>query len=450
MKLESLQIQKLRDELADRKVAVWRHEENCWRPIPVALLPTVVTHDEWLELERDARLIFGAFPKVLKWLQDPINKALCQRVFMGLSEFEIFMASQTPETQWGHVTTRLDLFWHKNVIKIIEVNCTIPAMQAYSDNVLDAWSHVFGGDKHWLSNTQQLLQSLIAMYRINGGSLAFPRIVILHREGDSQRGELLWFQKKWTELGYQTILATPDQVSRAGDVWLVGGEPCDVIYRHIFAWRLGGKLWQEYLKDNRRHHIYNPVSSHYEAKAFLALTSQIADDAELSTSAQLTSEEIRAIRGRVPWSRVLGAELSSSHIDQLFSRLDDLVIKRSVGYGGHHVIMGDEWQAPTIQDKLRQITGLKGKVGFLEFVDWARNKDESLWIVQERMSGARRRTEVLTRDGLEVWDAWYDASIFINTRTPPICHGGVSRIAQSPVVNIGTGGGLAPFVIASF
>ena len=272
-------------------------------------------------------------------------------------------------------------------------------------------------------------------------------IVILHREGDSQLGELLWLKNEWGRLGVETLLATPEKLSRNGDSWMVDGIPCDLVYRHIFAWRLEQSELGKALLDNRRFHIYNPPSAHYESKGFLAVLSHVASADDLARDVGLTGEEIQVVRSRVPWSRLLGRLDCAVPFHSVESRLQSLVLKRSVGYGGHQVVMGDTWESEETQARLRQLTSLVGRVSFASFASWAEAKDTSLWIAQERMSGARRETEVLTGNGLETWNAWYDASIFLNTRAPGICHGGVSRVATTPVVNIGTGGGLAPFVI---
>ena len=437
----------LGEQLRERKVAVWNSLESTWQPIPVALTPTTVSSKDWAALEADARAVFSTFPRVLAWLQKSDQCQLREKLFSGLSNFEARYFNQDPDLTWGHVTTSMDLYWHQSQIKIIEVNCTIPAMQSYSDNVLSAWQAAGGQVQNTPSNADELLESLMAMYRLDGGLVARPRIIILHRDGDSQLGELIWLQRKWSDQGYVTVLATPNQLTRVGDLWVVDDLPCDLVYRHVFAWRLADLPIAEFLENNRKSHIYNPVSAHYEAKAFLALTSHIAGDEILAKQVELTSKEVEAINRRVPWSRVLGSTFTGVSFDSITSRLSSLVLKRSVGFGGHHVIMGDEWDTPLTQARLGELTGKSVRVDFNSFADWAQHKDNSLWIAQERMSGARRKTEVLTARGIEQWDAWYDASIFINTRTPPICRGGVSRIAQSPVVNIGTGGGLAPFVI---
>jgi hypothetical protein len=379
---------------------------------------------------------------------DQFARDFLDKMMDGLSLLESKIARASPSEAWGHVTVRLDLFWHLGDLKIIEVNCTIPAMQAYSDHVLAAWQIANGSSDYMGSNVDDLLQSLLSLYRINGGICSRPRVAILHRAGDSQLAELQWMKKRWSRSGFQTVLATPDSLTCCGDTWLASGEPCDIVYRHIFASRLRNEQVIERLAKANQYHIYNPVSAHYECKAFLALLSHVAADLELSSSAGLTKEESLAIERRIPWSRVIGGHLASVSAEAVERRLEGLVIKRSVGYGGHQVILGDSWYSADTQRKLNELTGTGGPVDLRSFLAWI-NLDQSVWIVQERMSGARRQTDVLTTGGIESWNAWFDASIFLNTSGQPVCGGGVSRVAESPIVNIGTGGGLAPLLIES-
>ncbi len=440
-------------ELKQRNVAVWRSDEANWSPIPVALTPTIVSADVWSSLTKDARLVLSAFPKVMSWLllradSDEFMRAFLDKMLTGLSLLESKIARLSPSESWGHVTVRLDLFWHHGDLKIIEVNCTIPAMQAYSDNVLAAWQIANGRSEFIVSNVDDLLQSVLGLYRINGGICSRPRVAILHREGDSQLGELQWIKKRWSECGVETVLVTPDSLTCCGDTWLASGELCDVVYRHIFASRLRNEQLVQRLEKASKFHIYNPVSAHYECKAFLAILSHVAADPALSSLAGLTEEESLAIERRIPWSRVIGGHLASVSAETVERRLEGLVIKRSVGYGGHQVILGDSWYSADTQRKLNELTGTDGPVDLKSFLAWI-NLDPSLWIAQERMSGARRQTDVLTNGGVESWNAWFDASIFLNTSGQPVCGGGVSRVAENPIVNIGTGGGLAPLLIES-
>lgn len=197
-----------------RKVAVFNAAEPSWVPIPVALTPTTIDAHEWEALERDARSVMGVFKKLLRWLKCPDQHGLAKKLFAGLTDFERDFVNDNAHEHWGHVTVRMDLFWHHGEIKIIEVNCTIPAMQAYSDNVFYAWAKAGGLVQGESKNSKELLDSLVAMYRLDGGLLERPRIIILHREGDSQLGELLWLQQEWNAHGFETYLADPLMLSR--------------------------------------------------------------------------------------------------------------------------------------------------------------------------------------------------------------------------------------------
>ncbi len=454
MNLDKFSIEDFSRELKQRNVAVWRSDDATWSPIPVALTPTIVSAGVWSSLTDDARLVLSAFPKVMSWLllragADEFMHAFLDKMLNGLSMLESKIARLSPSESWGHVTVRLDLFWHHGDLKIIEVNCTIPAMQAYSDNVLAAWQIANGRSERVVSNVDDLLQSLLGLYRMNGGICSRPRVAILHRAGDSQLGELQWIKKRWSGCGVETVLVTPDLLTGYGDTWLASGEPCDIVYRHIFASRLRNELLVERLEKASKYHIYNPVSAHYECKAFLAILSHVAADPALSSLAGLTNEESLAIERRIPWSRVIGGHIASISSEAVERRLEGLVIKRSVGYGGHQVILGDSWYSTHTQHKLNEMTGTDGPVDLKSFLEWI-NLDQSVWIVQERMSGARRQTDVLTRSGIESWNVWFDASIFLNTSGQPVCGGGVSRVAKNPIVNIGAGGGLAPLLIGNW
>ena len=445
-------VERYQNEIAQRRVATWHEAEAQWRQIPVALSPTVIDKNTWDQLYRDAMLIVGCFPKAMAWLQmmsdkDCVVGKFFDHMLVGLADCEIKLAKKNPNSYWGHASIRLDLFWHYGELRIIEANCTIPAMQAYSDNVLESWVLAGGRTDYRPQNVEQLIASLLSLYRTNGGLTARPRIAILHRQGDSQLGELQWLAQCWTGMGFESILVTPEKIERRGDLWLAEGIPCEIVYRHIFASRIKNEQILAALERSFETHIYNPVSAHYESKAFFALLSHIAADEQLCAQVGVAKEEALAIERRLPWCRVIGPSFAGVSLENVERRLDGLVIKRSVGYGGHSVLLGESWFSQETQTKLRALTGMSTDVDVKSFLKWL-EKDDSLWVAQERMSGLQRETKILTKNGIEEWKAWFDASIFINSNGSAICHGGVSRVAKSPIVNLGTGGGLAPLVIA--
>jgi hypothetical protein len=61
-------------------------------------------------------------------------------------------------------------------------------------------------------------------------------------------------------------------------------------------------------------------------------------------------------------------------------RAQSLVFKRSVGYGGHQVIMGNTWNEHATQEKLRALTKASAQVSPADFLNWIIHNDSSCWI----------------------------------------------------------------------
>ncbi|MEY4632536.1 MAG: hypothetical protein RIQ81_2656 [Pseudomonadota bacterium] len=457
--------QQLAGEAAARGLAVWQANDSRWRPIPLATEPVFVPADEWQGLVADCRTVLSAFPLVLRWLQQPARERLRALVFRGLEGIEAELAARDPEASLDHATIRFDLFWHAGSWRVIEANCTIPAMQAYSDMARDAWLATTQRQLPDEGNTTQLLASLIGLHRRDHREAAGQgadldrrlRIAILHRPDDSQMAELSHFKLVWSR-NHQVNLCTPDQLAwreASGGIPAPGRfelltNPVDLVYRHIFAWRLAPRLdLLAALRQHRHAGIYNPVSAHYEAKAFFALVSTIADDDSLSREVGLPASLRDAIKRRVPWTRVIGDHAQGVPVaDIRSSDLEHLVFKCSYSYGGGQVFVGSEWNTAPVQERLRAATGVSGAVSLDLFLQHVRSQIRQAWIVQKRMDGMRHKTTLAHPDlDARVINGFADLSVFVDCNQPPQCAGGVSRFASGPVVNIGTGGGLAPLQI---
>lgn len=442
---------KFTGEIAKRNVSVWDHAGATWRQIPIATEPVVVSKSAWEALVADGRTLLACFPLVLDWLQRAENRSLVRHIFDGLTGLELAAAGAPPASTWGHATIRLDLFWEGDDLKIIEANCTIPAMQAYSDLVRAAWGAAAGTPDLELNslgrwNTPDLLESLLSLYRHHGGEAVRPRLAIFHREGDSQLAELLHFEKSW-QGRCDVVRVTPEGIARQAH---------DLFYRHIFAHRVQDNAdIAALLRNWRQVRMFNPVSAHYEVKAFLAVVSSVAENDALASSIGLSHAQRQVIKSRVPWTCLMGSLLPGTGFfpcqkspDDVLRRWDQYVFKSSSGYGGHAVFIGSEWHTPATQERLRALLSVSGLVTEKDFLAWVARPESGTWVIQQRVSGRRHRSEVITssRDIIEV-DGYVDASVFLNTGPVPLCGGGVSRFAAGPVVNIGTGGGLAPFLV---
>ncbi|MCX6126698.1 MAG: hypothetical protein NTV34_18345 [Proteobacteria bacterium] len=444
------------EALQQRQLAVWHGPTGRWSPIPVGANPIVISQSTWSGLVSDARQVLNSFPTVLRWLQCLEQQGLWRALYSRLTGVEFWAAGQAPEDTWGHSTLRFDLFWDSDQLKIIEANCTIPAMQAYSDIVLESWQQATGTLLLPMrSNSLDLWTSLKALYFKNGGLNARPTVLILHRAGDSQLAEIEYHQQAWS-CEAEVVCATPESCVVTDTGIMVGGKSIDLVYRHVFGWRLEAfPLWIQALKSNSTFQVYNPVSAHYEAKGFFAVLSEIAADENLSRTVGLLAEQRDAVNKRVPWTRIVPSRKNETDRrllgldeDAICMSIEDYVLKNSLGYGGHQVFIGSEWSNPETQLKLQRTVGKAQTVSPREFWRWMTQEAPDTWIIQKRMSGRRYQSKILTSRGeVSEVDGFADASVFLNSGTDNFCGGGVSRFASGPIVNIGGGGGLVPFII---
>ena len=122
------------------------------------------------------------------------------------------------------------------------------------------------------------------------------------------------------------------------------------------------------------------------------------------------------------------------------------MLKRSWGYGGTSVLLGDEIDTPEGQRRAHDLADAPGTAT----LEW----DELLkrcgakggFVVQRKVALTPRSHLVVGPDGPE-WASWYvDVSAFTNLGVEPRPTGGVLRGSKSRIVNIVTGGGLVPAI----
>jgi hypothetical protein len=392
-------------------------------PIPVVLEPTVVDVGPF---EEDAHVLVGAATRAAMRL--PLE-ALGRPSPL---ERECLLARRGRGELPRLVTSRVDFIGGK----ALEINATIPAMQGYADIVCAAFFAALGapadvGAQNG-SNTDDLIDSLLAV------APSARKIAIVARAGDAQQGELLHYLARMNERGLSARLALPDEVriaSEAQGTLEVAGERVDLVYRHIFAWRLDPACdFARALVQAERFGIVNPVALDVEAKATLAELSRASDENE----PWLSAKEHEVIRRRVPWTRRLDAA-SAARAER---EQKDMVLKRSWDYGGKSVHLGID--TPPAR--------------WRELVHAALDPDD-VWVVQERAPArtlrrttAGRFERVVERvvegvvEAVSAADCYVDLSAFTSSGISRRPRGGASRVARSRIVNILGGGGLAPVV----
>lgn len=439
---------------------------NSYKRIPAGLSPLIIDTTVWQKLIADAQYFLGVIEKTVRWLQNRDQKTLWDRLYKELTPLE----QQAALGGFGSVlklaTLRLDLFFDRDDIKILEINATIPAMQAYSDIIKEAYLKAIipaHQQKNSVSaskatiplhldppNTHELLRSLLAHYRGTGGVKTRLNIAILARAGDSQLAELLWYIKEWTKLGHQVFLASPDQLSILKDRVYFGTTECDLIYRHIFAHKIAQHNdIVTMLSNYQRFKIFNPIAAHLEAKALMSIISECTCNPVMAQGIGIDETEMKILRCRLPWSRILNTKktiLPDGTQHECLSgwvreNPEKLVLKRSAGYGGHNVVIGSEL------DKGSNNLSREGSA-WGELVDRIIKQKDETWLVQERIPGKKMHLSWLTENGIKEGEVFLDCSLFACTQNKLILSGGVSRFAEDPIVNIGKGGGLLPFFLS--
>lgn len=448
-------------------------EDQSYRSIPASSVPLIIPDQEWTSLRKDCHLIHSGMGQLLSWFRANWQSSHADQLFQYLSPAEKLVAQSQEPPPTGLATARMDLFFDGDSLKVIEVNSTIPAMQAYSDMVFQAYlsglfaSYQLGSNSVGTNrsldlpmNSLDLLNSLLAHYQIHPSCRSknsSPRIAIVARPQDSQTAELLWLQARWLEQGIDCVLATPNDIKVGSDHRLQArNKPVDLIYRHIFVHRL--EAGSDFLKACLRpaqFPIYNPVSAHLEVKGFLAELSRAADEGDNSfPNLKLPEAVLHAIQNRVPWSRLLvpqetlvpGSSSKEKLVPWVIENQADIVLKNNDGYGGHRVLIGSEFEQDKNQLHMQKLLEVSKNLSWEEVITRCSMGEGGTWIVQKKIPGRQMNHHFCDGDKWHESRSFVDCSIFTNSGTDFQPTGGACRFANSTIVNIGTGGGVAPLM----
>lgn len=442
------------------------------RPIPVSLTPVVLSTEALDHRARAARLVAEAVLKVTRALLAGAQRSL---VLSALSPLERTLAERTWEGAHVLACTRTDFFVGTSGLKALELNATIPAMQAYSDiaahSLIDVLADQAGATaetrRRWKSangsNALALLDALTAG-RVEQGGRPPERIGLLCRRRDAQETELAYLARSFQDAGVEASVVYPDQL-RLGDAVTADGRPLDILYRHLFVRRLedpslaGAKAVIELLSSNTpnagRTLVLNPPASQLEVKAMFAILSEAMVSQALSAALGLTDEELAVLPTVVPWTRrlVRGATVGpdGDWVTELVTYVAEhpgrFVLKRSWDYGGRAVFIGQSAGDPSFDERVRATYG--------EVLAWpalcARAADDAAgggFVVQERVALEPERHVLCTAQGPEAVDLYVDFSLYASlglARAP--AWRGVCRGSRAQVVNIVGGGGVLPVLM---
>lgn len=443
---------------ADRGLAVTKKEDGSIKPIPITATPVIIERAELVRRQRLAALLSSAGLKMSRAVLNGLKREV---VFNGLSPLEQQLAEATFRQLDTLVTTRVD-FFVGDAVRALEINATIPAMQAYSDIAANTFLEVVG--RHWGateaqlaswktlngSNAKALFDALMAGYAKFRPGKKPARMVLLSRRNDAQLTEQRSLCARFNELGVEAEIAHPDQLSGSTQV-IANGKPVDLIYRHLFVRRLEepDMPGAEYVKgllaepNGTRAVILNPPASQVEVKAVFGLMSEAIEDGAIAKAAGLTDDELEAIRTSVPWTRLFRGEALLAEVQQ---NPDRYVLKRSWDYGGRAVFVGRTSGESSFSDRVKAAYG--------EALDWkatcARASSDPTgggFVVQQVVDTLPER-HLLCSGETQSWaELFVDYSSYASVGLPEQpAWGGVCRGSISHIVNIVGGGGVLPLL----
>ncbi|MCL2313857.1 MAG: hypothetical protein FWC28_01205 [Proteobacteria bacterium] len=423
-------------------------------PIPLSLNPMRVSQTQLRLLRQQTHHLMSAGLKMAYALHEG---APLQRIWRALSPFEKTLVFPRPVPVLA--TTRVDCWPSEGKLWALELNATIPAMQAYSDIAASCTIAAHGQCLHLcpsaiaklqednLSNVRALWEALLAAYALYCPHRQPQRLGILCRRNDAQQTELRYLKRRFSSFGLETELLFPDQLQNKEGFW-ANGKLYDLVYRHLFIHRLekedtGHALLRRLLSQpyGPPSLVLNPPAAPVELKATLALLSESNENETLAQLAQLTPEERDTIAQRVPWTRLLDEK---SVLERVQQQPELYVLKHGSSYGGKAVFIGKTRFEDSFALRCQQTFGMP-----LSWEDLCQRAFETgAYVAQQLVENLPRPHLLCTPNSASSRPLYVDFSLFSSAGMDTLPNwSGVCRASADRVVNILGGGGLVPLLL---
>ncbi|HET7843954.1 MAG TPA: hypothetical protein VFL14_07375 [Xanthomonadales bacterium] len=422
-------------------------------PIPIAAVPIVLDDAEIERRAAIARDLAAATAKAARWRMRGEER---DAVLRALGPTERRLVAATWDGPDELAVARVDFMG----AQALEVNATIPAMQAYSDIAAAAWIETFAAgraDARELvaangSNADALLASLLALHRhARGGDPR--RVALLCRRRDAQSTELSYLRGRWARTVPGVRIAHPEDVRDGAGGFLVhDGERIDLVYRHLFLSRLDAQASPALEARIAAGPgapgtlVLNRPAPHLEMKSTLATLSRAADDDALAGAVGLDAHERAIVRAHVPLTRML-VRADPALVEEVAASQDEFVLKRSWSYGGSEVYVGRALRDAAAWRRVQRQFPAVSRWDELVH-EAARDHGRGGFLVQRAVERTDMWQFLCTPAAIERTRAVVDYAAFASIGSTP-AWGGVSRAAASDVVNIVGGGAVVPVIRAS-
>lgn len=358
------------------------------------------------------------------------------RAQFGLVDWEETLVHDDPGFRDASPTSRLDAFFADGPdgsgLKFTEYNAETPAGAGYGDALTTAFLSLpvmaeFRKEYHLLPlpAAPGVEHSLLSAFRQWSGTREAPRIAIVDWAEVPTRNEFVLFQEFFQHNGLECVIADPRHMEYRDGKLYSGDFHVTLIYKRVLIDELIDECGLEHdvvrAVRERAVCMVNPFRCKLlHKKASLAV---IGDE---RNEALFTSDERRAVRMHVPWTRVVeerSTEISGRKIDLLpwaDANKDRLVLKPNDDYGGRGIVLG--W---TVTPE-KWAESLRGAL-------------DAPYIVQQRVEIPEEPFPSLVNGKLDIHHRSLDTAPYVSNGR--FVEGCLTRISTDELLNVTAGGG---------
>ncbi|HEY6119265.1 MAG TPA: hypothetical protein VIV66_04855 [Pyrinomonadaceae bacterium] len=402
------------------------------REIGAALRPHLLTRTQYRILADSSQVLAAAFERIAAALLSEPSKMQT----IGLTEREIKLAIVEPKYSRSTVTSRLDGFVHGREVRFVEYNAENPSSlmdQASLNEILLEVGAMQDLAKHYqlrqFCPEKHLLDALMTTYREWGAS-GVPNIAILDWDGLPTADEFVLLRDFFTLSGVPTIICAPEHLDYKTGKLRCGSFPIDLVYKRVIINELLARcddshpLIRAYAAgDVCLVNSFRCKLVHKKA-AFGLLTDE-------TYANWFTTRQREVIRRTVPWTRRV-VQRKTHHrgvkvdlIEHVRKHRSQFVLKPNDDYGGRGILFG----------------------GNSTVSEWESALSEALsgdYVVQEKIELRKEVFPIFSESRWALQPMYVDTNPFLFAGS---VEGALVRLADSPVVNVTSGGGETGFLV---
>lgn len=402
------------------------------REISAALRPHLLTQTQYNILTDSAQVLATAFETIAAaLLREPSRMQA-----IGLTDREIKLAMVEPKYSTATVTSRLDCFVHGREVRFVEYNAENPSSlmdQTILNEIMLDVGAMRDLAKHYQLRQfypeKRLLDALMSTYREWGGA-GVPNIAILDWDGLPTANEFVLLRDFLTLNGVPTVICAPEQLDYEKGKLRCGAFRIDLVYKRVVINELLARCDDSH--PLIRAYVAGDVCLVNSFRCKLvhkkATFGLLTDETHANW---FTTREREVIRRTVPWTRRVvqrktnyrGAKVDL--IEHVRTHQSEFVLKPNDDYGGRGISFGENLTASEWESALSD--ALSGD-----------------YVVQEKI---KLRKEVFPIFGESDWGLrpmYVDTNPFLFAGR---VEGALVRLADSPVVNVTSGGGETGFFV---